>query len=66
MGLTDKKISFYVQSRSSQPKIDSHVISAIFKQRKSFYSQNSLDVLMRKEQQHPPPPPDSSILLAFG
>ena len=36
-GLTLKKMSFYVQNRSSRPKIDSPMsISAIFKQRTIF------------------------------
>ena len=49
-GLTFKKMDFYVQNRSSRPKIDPPPmsISAIFKQRKNFSFSKFLDVSMRK------------------
>ena len=49
-GSNFKKTSFYVQNRSSRPKIDPPMsISTIFKQRKIFW-----DVSMTKGQQQPP------------
>ena len=51
-----KKISFYVQNRSSRPRVDPcppMSISAISKQRKIFHFVNFWDVSMRKEQQQP-------------
>ena len=54
-GFNFKKTSFYVQNRSSRPKIDPTMsISTIFKQRKIFHFKNFWDVSMTKEQQQPP------------
>ena len=54
-GLTLKKKSFYVQDRSSRPKIDPPSQFQQFSRRgKCFHFQNFWDVLMRKEQQQPP------------
>ena len=44
-----KKISFYVQNRSSRPKIDPHVNFSNFQVEENFSH-----VSMRKEQQQPP------------
>ena len=46
---TFKKMNFYVQNRSSRPKIDPMPISANFKQKKIFHFQNFWDISMRKE-----------------
>ena len=48
------KNEFYVQIRSSRPKIDPMSISAIFKQRKFFSFSKFWDVSMSKGQQQPP------------
>ena len=54
-GLTLKKTSFYVQNRSSRPKIDPPCQFQQFLSRgKFFHFQNFWDVLMTKEQQQPP------------
>ena len=54
-GLTLKKMSFYVQNRSSRPKIDPPCQFQQFSSiGKIFQFQNFWDVSMRKEQQQPP------------
>ena len=54
-GLTLKKMSFYVQNRSSRPKIDPPCQFQQFSSiGKIFHFQNFWDVSMRKEQQQRP------------
>ena len=54
-GLTFKKMSFYVQNRSSRPKIDPPCQFQQFPSRgKFFHFVNFWDVSMSKEQQQPP------------
>ena len=54
-GFNFKKMSFYVQNRSSRPKIDPPCRFQQFSSiGKIFHFQNFWDVSMRKEQQHPP------------
>ena len=54
-GLTLKKTSFYVQNRSSRPKVDPPGQFQQFSSRgKFFHFQNFWDVSMTKEQQQPP------------
>ena len=50
------KTSFYVQSRSSRPKIDPHVNFSNFQAKEIFFIFKIFgpDVSMRKEQQQPP------------
>ena len=55
---TFKRMSFYVQNRSSWPKIDMGSILAIFKERKIFG--------MSWWEKSSNNPPDWSILLKFG
>ena len=63
-GFNLKKTSFYVQNRSSRPKIDPPCQFQQFSSRGKFFSfQNFWDVSMTKDQQQPP---DWSILLKFG
>ena len=54
-GFNFKKMSFYVQNRSSRPKIDPPCQFEQFSSiGKIFHFQNFWDVSMRKEQQQPP------------
>ena len=54
-GFNFKKMSFYVQNRSSRPKIDPPCQFQQFSSiGKIFHFQNFWDVSMRKEQQQPP------------
>ena len=54
-GFNFKNMTFYVQNRSSRPKIDPRVNFSNFQaEENSFHFQNFWDVLMRKEQQQPP------------
>ena len=53
-GFNFKKTSFYVQNRSSRPKIDPHVNFNNFQEEEIFHFQNFWDVSMTKEQQQPP------------
>ena len=54
-GFNFKKTSFYVQNRSSRPKIDPPCQFQQFSSRgKFFHFQNFWDVSMTKEQQQPP------------
>ena len=54
-GFNFKITSFYVQNRSSRPKIDPPCKFQQFSSRgKFFHFQNFWDVLMMKEQQQPP------------
>ena len=54
-GFNFKKMSFYVQNRSSRPKIDPLCQFQQFSSiGKIFHFQNFWDVSMRKEQQQPP------------
>ena len=54
-GFNFKKTSFYVQNRSSRPKIDPPCQFKQFSSRgKFFHFQNFWDVSMTKEQQQPP------------
>ena len=63
-GFSFKKMSFYVQNRSSRHKIDPlYQFQQFSSRRKFFHFQNFWDVSMRKEQQQPP---DWSIFLKFG
>ena len=54
-GFNLKKMSFYVQNRSSRPKIETPCQFQQFSKRgKFFHFQNFGDVSMTKEQQQPP------------
>ena len=54
-GFNFKKMSFYVQNRSSRPKIDPPCQFQQFSNiGKIFHFQNFWDVSMTKEQQQPP------------
>ena len=65
-GFNFKKMSFYVQNRSSRPKIDPPCqFQQFLSIGKIFHFQNFWDVLMRKEQQHPPDWPILKVCPAF-
>ena len=58
LGFNFQEISFYVQNRSSRPKIDTHVNFSNFPvEEKFFHFVHFWDISMRKDQQQPPPPP---------
>ena len=63
MSLALKKMRFYVQTRSSRPKIDPHVNFSNFEVEEIFSFSKFLG---RLDEQPPQQHPDWSILLAFG
>ena len=63
-GFNFKNLMFYVQNRSSRPKIEPPCQFQQFSSTgKYFHFQNFWDVSMRKDQQQPP---ECSILIKFG
>ena len=52
-GFNLKKMSFYVQNRSSRPKVDPHVNFSNFQSEEIFHFVNFWDVAMRKSSSNP-------------